>query len=129
MRARTTSNPPGRGPSFDEVPVETAKRFGVCIRPMVLERTDTVTGAVSHVPVPCGNTMEAVCSACALKAKVLRLAQCREGRHLDHEPEMPGARATFDQTVADVLPGRSDGDLDRSRIERLNGGRGGVTSP
>ncbi|MFI6958683.1 replication initiator [Nocardia sp. NPDC050408] len=90
--------PPGRGTSFDEVAVETAKRFGVCIRPMVLERTDTTTGAISHVPVPCGNTMEAVCPACARKAKALRLAQCREGWHLDHEPEIPRARATFDQT-------------------------------
>ncbi|WP_245567320.1 replication initiator [Nocardia vinacea] len=89
---------PRRGPSFDEVAVETAKRFGVCIRPMVLERADTITGAISHIPVPCGNTMEAVCPACAKKAKALRLAQCREGWHLDHEPEIPCARPTFDQT-------------------------------
>ncbi|MQY24603.1 replication initiator [Nocardia aurantia] len=88
----------GLGASFDEVAVATAQRFGVCIRPMVLERTDITTGARALVPVPCGSTMEAKCPACARKAKALRLAQCREGWHLDHEPQIPRARPTYDQT-------------------------------
>ncbi|RDI43864.1 replication initiator [Nocardia mexicana] len=88
----------GRGPSFDHVAVATALRYGVCIRPVVLERRDTETGARELVPVPCGHTRESVCAPCATKHKALRLAQCREGWHLDHEPEIPRPQPTFDQT-------------------------------
>ena len=61
-------------------------RNGGCIRPVQLRRTDTTTGEVEQVLVPCGHTLASVCSPCAERAKALRATQCREGWHLDHEP-------------------------------------------
>ncbi|MFF0489358.1 replication initiator [Nocardia sp. NPDC004068] len=117
-----------KDPRFDEVAVATALRFGVCIRPVVLERRDTVTGARELVTVPCGHTRESVCPPCAKKAKALRLAQCREGWHLEHEPEIPRARATFDQTGlmvyrADLTAALADAQRDDNagEIEELRG--------
>ena len=68
---------------------------GGCIRPTQLRRTDTATGERSSVLVPCGSTMEAICPACARRARNLRATQCREGWHLDEEPDpTPARRAT-----------------------------------
>ncbi|MEV0339649.1 replication initiator [Nocardia sp. NPDC050713] len=89
--------PAGRGPSFLDIAIAAADRHGVCVRPIVLEQTDTVTGRVAYVPVPCGATRESQCGPCARKAKALRQAQCREGWHLSEEPTKPRARPTFDQ--------------------------------
>ncbi|MEV6095242.1 replication initiator [Nocardia sp. NPDC051981] len=86
------------GPSLDEITLATAQRFGVCIRPVVLQRLDLHTGRMEWVSVPCGHTLESVCPPCARKAKLVRLTQCREGWHLTEEPEPPRARVTFDQT-------------------------------
>ena len=47
--------------------------------------------------VPCGNTMAHVCPACAERAKTLRAAQCREGWHLEDEPDITPDPATEDQ--------------------------------
>src|SRR5262245_24348605 len=68
----------------------TAGRGG-CIRPTQLRRTDTTTGERTTVLVPCGSTMEAICPACARRAKGLRATQCREGWHLDTEPDLTPA--------------------------------------
>ena len=68
----------------------TATRGG-CIRPTQLRRTDTTTGERTTVLVPCGSTMEAICPACAWRAKGLRATQCREGWHLDTEPGLTPA--------------------------------------
>ena len=65
---------------------ELAITHGGCVRPVQLRRTDTETGQVEQVLVPCGHTLAAVCPSCAERAKTLRAAQCREGWHLDHEP-------------------------------------------
>src|SRR5690242_6787203 len=59
---------------------------GACVRPVQLRRTDSATGRVEQVLVPCGHTLASVCPSCAERAKVLRAAQCREGWHLDHDP-------------------------------------------
>ncbi|MEV0543779.1 replication initiator [Nocardia salmonicida] len=85
-----------RMPSFDAVAIAAAEQHGVCVRPMVLERTDTVSGARELVPVPCGHTLEAVCGPCARQAKRIRAQQCRAGWHLDREPEIPRAATSFD---------------------------------
>ena len=66
---------------------ELAESHGVCIRPVVHEVTDTVTGKVRLVPTPCGATLASKCAPCAHKNRVLRMQQCREGWHLDEEPE------------------------------------------
>ena len=63
-----------------------AAEHGACLQPVQLRRTDTATGQVEQVLVPCGHTLASVCPPCAERAKALRKAQCREGWHLDREP-------------------------------------------
>ena len=47
--------------------------------------------------VPCGHTLAYVCPGCAERAKTLRAAQCREGWHLEDEPDITPDPATDDQ--------------------------------
>jgi hypothetical protein len=68
-----------------------AESVGGCLRPVQLRRTDTVTSQVDHVMVPCGATLAAICPPCAERAKALRAAQCREGWHLEDEPDLTPA--------------------------------------
>ena len=49
----------------------------------------------TQVLVPCGHTLASVCPSCAERARTLRAAQCREGWHLEDEPDIdprPGHR-------------------------------------
>src|SRR3981081_692574 len=87
-------------PLSTEVAQVIAEQHGVCIRPLAMRRIDTTTGRVDIVPVPCGSTREHEgkpgagkertrenqCRPCADKARRLRMAQCRQGWHLDQEP-------------------------------------------
>jgi hypothetical protein len=73
-------------PLARDVVRELAVTNGGCLRPVQLRRTDTQTGQVEQVLVPCGHTLATVCPSCAERNKTLRAAQCREGWHLDHEP-------------------------------------------
>lgn len=73
-------------PLARDVVEEIAKRYGVCIRPVPLRRIDTMTGKSQIIDVPCGATLEAKCPPCAKRNRQLRMAQCREGWHLDEEP-------------------------------------------
>jgi hypothetical protein len=59
---------------------------GVCIRPVPVRRIDMTTGETEVIDVPCGATFTRVCPPCAERKKRLRMAQCREGWHLDAEP-------------------------------------------
>lgn len=61
---------------------------GVCIRPQLRRVTDQETGTVARVALACGSTREAVCKACAGKARRLRMQQCAEGWHRTDEPEV-----------------------------------------
>jgi hypothetical protein len=72
-----------------------AEARGGCIRPVQLRRTDLDTGHVEQVLVPCGATLEHKCPACAERARSLRAQQCREGWHLEDEPD-PGPPAPDD---------------------------------
>jgi hypothetical protein len=63
-----------------------AEQHGVCIRPLAMRRIDTTTGRIDIVPVPCGSTRQDQCAPCADKARRLRMAQCRQGWHLEQEP-------------------------------------------
>jgi hypothetical protein len=63
-----------------------AEQHGVCIRPLALRRIDITTGRIDIVPVPCGSTRDDQCPSCADKARRLRMAQCRQGWHLETEP-------------------------------------------
>ncbi|HEY3894555.1 MAG TPA: replication initiator [Pseudonocardiaceae bacterium] len=73
-------------PLSTDVAQALAEQNGVCIRPLAMRRIDTTTGRVDVVPVPCGSTRDDQCSPCAEKARRLRMAQCRQGWHLDEEP-------------------------------------------
>src|SRR5689334_15205218 len=59
----------------------------VCVRPILRRVEDRQTGLVDTVAIPCGSTRDTVCPPCAHKAKVLRMQQCAEGWHRDHEPD------------------------------------------
>src|SRR5215475_619050 len=61
---------------------------GGCIRPVQMRRTNTITNETDHQMIPCGSTLEAVCPACAERAKSLRAEQCRDGWHLEEEPDI-----------------------------------------
>jgi hypothetical protein len=68
-----------------------AEASGGCLRPVQLRRTDAATGETVSVMVPCGATLATICPPCAERAKVLRAAQCREGWHLEDEPDLSPA--------------------------------------
>jgi Replication initiator protein, pSAM2 len=86
MNQRTTRAERLAMPLARDVVRELAITNGACVRPVQLRRTDTETGQVEHVLVPCGHTLASACPSCAERGKVLRAVQCREGWHLDHEP-------------------------------------------
>lgn len=70
-----------------ELLAEVADTQGVCVRPVLAKVYDTVTKTQQLVVIPCGSTQASKCSACADKARRLRMAQCREGWHLEDEPQ------------------------------------------
>ena len=86
-----------RLPLSTEVMKATAEKHGVCVRPFTMEVGDPDTGELRYVAVPCGSTVESVCAPCAKKAKALRQAQCREGWHLDDEPDFTPEPPSEDQ--------------------------------
>ena len=84
-------------PLAREVVRDLAVEHGACIRPIQLRRTNLDTGEVDTVLVPCGHTLAHVCPSCAERARTLRAAQCREGWHLEDEPDITPDPATEDQ--------------------------------
>src|SRR5947209_17872019 len=83
-----------------------AEQHGVCIQPLAMRRIDTTTGRVDVVPVPCGSTRDDQCRPCADKARRLRMAQCREGWHLETEPVIERAKPAEEQT--ELMAARAD---------------------
>ena len=84
-------------PLAPQVVKDLAVEHGACIRPIQLRRTNLDTGQVDQVLVPCGHTLAHVCPSCAERAKSLRAVQCREGWHLEDEPDLTPDPATDDQ--------------------------------
>jgi hypothetical protein len=84
-------------PLAHDVVRDLAVENGACVRPIQLRRTDKETGETETVLVPCGHTLASVCPACAERAKNLRAAQCREGWHLEDEPDLTPGPATGEQ--------------------------------
>jgi Replication initiator protein, pSAM2 len=84
-------------PLARQVVKDLAVEHGACIRPIQLRRTNLDTGEVDQVLVPCGHTLAHVCPGCAERARSLRAAQCREGWHLEDEPDLTPDPATEDQ--------------------------------
>ena len=83
-----------------------AEQHGVCIRPLAMRRIDTATGRIDIVPVPCGSTREDQCRSCAEKARRLRMAQCRQGWHLETEPVTD--RVTPSENHKELMAARAD---------------------
>jgi hypothetical protein len=84
-------------PLAREVVRDLAVEHGACIRPIQLRRTNLDTGETGQVLIPCGHTLGHVCPSCAERARSLRAAQCREGWHLEDEPDLTPDPATDDQ--------------------------------
>jgi hypothetical protein len=63
-----------------------AVSHGVCVQPVPVRRIDPETGESTIVDIPCGNTLESHCPPCAEVKRQVRMAQFREGWHLDEEP-------------------------------------------
>ncbi len=93
-----------------ELVAEAAVVAGVCARPVISKVTDMDTGELRLVPIACGSTREHRCPACAERARRLRMQQCREGWHLDTEPEWQPAehddQADDDEGQGDEHAGR-----------------------
>ena len=81
-------------PLAREVVKDLAVEHGACIRPIQLRRANLDTGEQDTVLVPCGHTLAHVCPSCAERARTLRAAQCREGWHLEDEPDIAPDPAT-----------------------------------
>ena len=101
-----------------DLAVTAAESAGVCVRPHVRTVTDRVTGESVSVPIPCGSTREAVCPTCAVKARRLRMHQCREEWHRTDADLLP-TEALDDQ--ADKS--QDEGDVDVQLEERGRSGR------
>ena len=84
-------------PLARQVVKDLAVENGACIRPVQLRRTNIDTGDIDQVLVPCGHTLASVCPSCAERARSLRAAQCREGWHLEDEPDLTPDPATEHQ--------------------------------
>ena len=95
--AKTTRAQRMAMPLAREVVKELAVEHGACVRPIQLRRTNLDTGEADTVLVPCGHTLAHVCPSCAERARTLRAAQCREGWHLEDEPDIAPDPATEDQ--------------------------------
>jgi len=97
---------------------------GVCVRPVLARVTDLETGETQHVPIWCGSTREDRCPACADRARRLRMQQCREGWHLDTEPEWSTTEG--DEDPADVEHQADDNEPESGRRVRSTRRRQGV---
>ncbi|MEU8394933.1 replication initiator [Nonomuraea sp. NPDC048892] len=67
-----------------------AELGGVCVRPLPFRVHDRVSGRSWVVEVACGALVASKCPGCAENARKIRTAQCREGWHLEEEPEARG---------------------------------------
>ena len=103
----------------------TAECHGVCVRPILQELVDTLTGTTSTVALPCGSTRANVCRPCADKARRLRMQQCREGWHReDDDPtDAPTAEDLLDWHDED-----QDDEPDECQEDEDDGEEAGVGS-
>lgn len=90
---------------------EMASEFGVCVRPLAMRRTDTVSGLTEVIDIPCGARLEAKCKPCAERNRRDRLEQFREGWHLEEEPVPAPERASDD--VVGLISTRAHLEFDR----------------
>jgi replication initiator protein RepSA len=93
-------------PLSTDVALAIAEQHGVCVRPIAMRRINTTTGRIDIIVVPCGTSREDYRRPCADKARRLRMAQCREGWHLETEPRHRTSQADRDPARIDGHPGR-----------------------
>ncbi|GAB7041237.1 MULTISPECIES: replication initiator [Catenuloplanes] len=103
-----------RQPLAKDALKQLAENNGVCVRPVVLRRTDTFTGVTEIVEVPCGATLAAKCKPCAERGRRLRIQQIREGWHLADEPAIDLDPPTAD--VFDLVAQRAHLEFDREAL-------------
>jgi len=113
--ARTTRAQRMTMPLARQVVKDLAVEHGACVRPIQLRRTNLDTGEVEQVLVPCGHTLAHVCPSCAERARTLRAVQCREGWHLEDEPDLTPDPATEDQNYWVTL--RSEAQQSRDQAD------------
>jgi hypothetical protein len=80
---------PATTPLRAELVTAAAEIAGVCARPVIAKVADLDTSDDRLVPIACGATRASKCKPCAEKARKLRMQQCREGWHLDRDPDPP----------------------------------------
>jgi hypothetical protein len=103
----------------DDVLRSLSQAAGVCVGPLLHRVTDTATGEVRVVPIRCGSTRAVVCAPCADRNRWLRMQQCREGWHLDTEPE-----AGQDEAVqSEFVEPKSDGWDHKDPVRRVRSTR------
>lgn len=85
-----------------EVAEQLAVANGVCVRPVPMRRQDTVTGVVDTIDLLCGSWRESWCPPCAKRARQVRMAQCREGWHLESEPLVDYTRGEYRTYLRDL---------------------------
>ena len=113
MSGHQTRAERARMPLAREVVRAAAVQSGVCIRPVAVRKVDRVTGEAELVDLPCGATLASKCPSCAERARRLRIAQCREGWHLETEPILQAEPATVEQRT--LATARAD--LERARVD------------
>jgi len=93
-------------PDFTDIAEAAAEQFGVCVRPITMASINPKTGKTEYVGSPCKATIASVCKPCADKARWLRIAQGREGWHVDAEPVAITREPSTEQT--ELLTARAD---------------------
>jgi hypothetical protein len=84
----TTAATPAPGVLRDLV-TAAAEKTGVCVRPLIVRRTDNHTGQTKAIGIRCGTTRAEACRPCAERNRAIRMDQAREGWHLSDEPDVP----------------------------------------
>jgi hypothetical protein len=84
----TTATTPAPGVLRDLV-TAAAEKNGVCVRPLIVRRTDNHTGQTKAIGIRCGTTRAQACRPCAERNRAIRTDQAREGWHLSDEPDVP----------------------------------------
>ncbi|MBA2559174.1 MAG: replication initiation protein, partial [Propionibacteriales bacterium] len=102
-----------RLPVARQVVEAVAVKYGVCVHPIPVRRVDPETGTSDIVDVPCGATVTSKCPACAERARLLRITQCRQGWHLEAEPILEPDDPSDDQQELATL--RADLEAVRTR--------------
>ncbi|MEU1204021.1 replication initiator [Nocardia sp. NPDC005825] len=93
-------------PNLADIAQAAAEKFGVCRRPIPMRAFNPETGESKYVGAACKSTRASECPSCAAKARALRIAQLREGWHIDEEPVRQRNEPTEQQTA--LLTARAD---------------------